>query len=244
VTAPALYVVDAAPAGVRALFSGGDLDVGTAGPGDRGDVARNRLRLAGAAGFDADRAVVLRQVHGASAVVVGGEGGRGVYARAVGGLTDGDATVTRAPGVALLALGADCAPVLLWSADGPVVAAVHAGWRGLVAGVIPAAVTEMAVDPAGIRAAIGPCVGPCCYPVDTALRRTMAHLFGEGVVRGDAVDLTNGVRRSLMQAGLADAAVSAVGGCTACDPGRWFSYRRDGDRAGRQAGIVWIEEAA
>ncbi len=242
-SAPVLHACDAGAAGVRAMFSGGDLDVGVAGEGAREEVRRNRRRLAATAGFDAERAVVLRQVHGARAVTVGREGGAGAFARATEGWADGDASVTRAPGVALLALGADCAPVLLWSEDGSVVAAVHAGWRGLVAGVIPAAVEAMAVDPAQLRAAIGPCIGPCCYPVDLELRRTMDQRFGSGVVAGDAVDLALVAERSLVQSGLRSDVIGAVRACTACGPGNWFSYRRDGAGAGRHAGIVWIEEA-
>jgi YfiH family protein len=244
VSAPVLHAVDTGAAGVRAAFSGGDLDVGVVGPNSPEAARRNRLRLAAAAGFDPHRAVVLRQVHGARAVGVGREGGAGDYSGAMGGVAEADASVTRAPGVALLALGADCVPVLLWSSDGVVVGAAHAGWRGLVAGVIPAAVGAMGVDPVGVHAMVGPCVGPCCYPVDVDLRRTMGERFGDDVVRGDAVDLALGARRSLMQAGLTPEAIRGVAACTACGPGTWFSYRRDGERAGRHAGLIWIEEAA
>ncbi len=241
-TGPVLHACGSGAPRVRALFSGGDLDVGVAGGISREDVRRNRGHLAATAGFDGERAVVLEQVHGARAVTVGPEGGAGAFVQATDGFAAADASITRAPGVALLALCADCAPVLLWSADGSVVAAVHAGWRGLAAGVIPAAVDAMAVEPVDLRAAIGPCVGPCCYPVDLALRRTMEQRFGTGVVAGDAVDLALGAERSLGMSGLRSDAITSIRTCTSCGPGHWFSYRRDGARAGRQAGIVWIEE--
>jgi polyphenol oxidase len=243
VSSPVLHEVDTGAEGIRAVFSGGDLDVGIVGPASPEAVRRNRRRLASAAGFDPQRAVVLRQVHGARAVEVDREGGAGDYSGAMGGVAEADASVTRAAGVALLALGADCAPVLLWSSTGVAVGAVHAGWRGLVAGVIPAAVDAMGVDPMGVNAVVGPCIGPCCYPVDADLRCTMGERFGGDVVKGDAVDLALGVRRSLMQAGLTPEAIRGVAECTACGPGTWFSYRRDGERAGRHAGLIWIEEA-
>jgi YfiH family protein len=239
---PALREVSVGSAPVRALFSGGDRDLGMSGASAMSEVVRNREGLARAAGFDASRAVLLNQAHGVRAITVGAQGGCGAYVEAPDGFAVADASVTRAPGVALLALGADCAPVLLWAHDGSTVAAVHAGWRGLVAGVVACAVEAMDVAPGAIRAAIGPRIGPCCYPVDLELRRTMAACFGDDVVHGDAVDLALGVRRALAACGVGDEAVQAVGECTACGPGRWFSHRRDGARAGRQAGIVWIEE--
>lgn len=242
--APGLHEVDVRGAPVRALFSGSDLDVGTNGASEEAAVRRNRSRLARAAGFDSDRAVVLEQVHGAEAVTVAGDGGRGTYAGTLAGFARADASVTRVPGVALLALGADCAPVLLWSADEAVVAGAHAGWRGLLAGVLLSAVGEMAVAPTTVRAAIGPCIGACCYPVGAGLRRTMSDRFGTDVVVGEAVDLRLAAHRSLAECGVDAAAIQSIGECTACGDGAWFSYRRDGTSTGRHAGVVWIEEDA
>jgi copper oxidase (laccase) domain-containing protein len=107
--------------------------------------------------------------------------------------------------------------------------------------VLGAGVTAMGQG--HIAAAIGPCIGPCCYPVDDALRATMAQQFGDDVVAGDAVDLRRAARRALAGAGVDDAAITDVPGCTSCDDERFFSYRRDGAGTGRQAGVIWLVDA-
>lgn len=245
---------DTGAAGVRAVFTTRDGGSSTgpfatlnlsASTGDDLDAVRaNRRATASALGFDADRAVVLEQVHGAAVVHAGPEGGRGSYAGALDAVDRGDASVTTARGVALHGMGADCPAVLLWCADGSAVAAAHAGWRGLVGGVLQAAVEAMPGEPAGMKAVVGPCVRPCCYPVGDDLRTTMAARFGDAVVVGDAVDLSAAARRALAQAGLAPTAISVVDECTSCSD-RFFSYRRDGAATGRHAGIVWrVEEHA
>jgi polyphenol oxidase len=219
------------------------LNLGTATGDHPGDVRRNRQALASTLGFDPARAVVLSQVHGAHVVHVGPDGGGGQFLGQLGGDAEADASVTRHPGVALLALGADCPVVLAW-ANGGAVSATHAGWRGLVAGVVGNAVGAMGGDPGVVQAVIGPAIGPCCYPVDADLRRVMSDRFGSDVVEDDAVDLRLGVRRSLTSAGVPDDAIRDVGGCTRCDDTRWFSYRRDGGGTGRHAGVIWIAEDA
>jgi len=149
-----------------------------------------------------------------------------------------DVLVTRAPGRALVVLGADCLPVLLWRRDRPAVAAAHAGWRGLVAGVVGEAVAALG-DPELTGAAIGPGIGPCCYPVSDELRERFAERFGAGVVRGEAVDLAAAARVALTVAGVPATAVGGVDACTRCDGDRFYSHRRDGEDAGRHAGVVW-----
>src|SRR5262249_36552841 len=116
----------------------------------------------GALGLDTNRIAFARQVHGAD-VMVASRGGR---------LGSGDALVTDCPGISLAVFTADCLPILIYDAGGngsrPRLAAVHAGWRGTVAGVARAAVEAMAAggDPRQFAAAIGPSIGPCCYQVD------------------------------------------------------------------------------
>jgi YfiH family protein len=134
-------------------------------------------------------------------------------------------------------LGADCLPILLWRTDGSGVAAIHAGWRGLVAGIVANAVATLG-DPAGTAAAVGPGVGPCCYPVDAALRTTFTATFGAATVVGDAVDLAVAAQRALADAGVRH--ITSVGECTSCHPDRFYSYRRDGARTGRHAGLIAI----
>ncbi|MFM9019583.1 MAG: polyphenol oxidase family protein, partial [Actinomycetota bacterium] len=166
----------------------------------------------------------------------------GAFAGSLEGIADCDAVVPRAPGVALLAMGADCPVIALWDDRGDVVAAVHAGWRGISAGVIPAAVRATGADPAALAAAVGPHVGPCCYPVDADLRHEMASRHGADVVVGDALDLGLACRRALEDSGLRSGSIQVRPECTACEAQAFFSYRRDGAATGRQAAVVWIEE--
>ncbi len=242
--------VDTGAAPVRAIFTTrrggvsvgpyGSLNLGATVGDDAGAVRRNREAVARAVGCDHGRVAALTQVHGASVVTAGATGGGGTFTGSLDGLAEADALVTREPGVALCAMGADCPVVLMWHEEGAVVAAAHAGWRGIVAGVIGEAISAMGVPASGVSAAVGPHVGACCYPVDHALRGSMAEAFGDDVVRGDAVDLGLACRRALERAGVAGTRIAVESACTSCDAARFFSYRRDGAATGRQAGMICI----
>ena len=204
-------------------------------------VRANRARVCEALGLDPALVAMARQVHGAGVREVGGPGDGGF----LGHLRDwpeGDALVTETPGAALVVLGADCLPVALWRHDRPRVAAAHAGWRGLVSGVLEATVAALG-EPGAVGAAIGPGIGPCCYPVSAAVRERFAARFGDRVVSGDAVDLRAAARRALTAAGVPAAAIRSVDACTSCDPRRFYSYRRDGAATGRHAALVWAQAA-
>lgn len=200
-------------------------------------VRANRARVCGRLGIDAAQVRVGTQVHGTLV--------HPAHAAAGGGFLDpahhwpvGDGLISDDPGAAVGVFGADCLPVLLWHRERPLVAAVHAGWRGLVAGVLETAVDALGGG-AGLGAAIGAGVGPCCYPVSAEVRGRFAARFGQGVVRGDAVDLADAARTALTGRGVPRSAVWVLGSCTACEPDRWFSVRRDGAPTGRQAGLIW-----
>jgi purine-nucleoside/S-methyl-5'-thioadenosine phosphorylase / adenosine deaminase len=179
-----------------------------------------------------------------------------VHGRAVVTLHDGseplaeaDAVVSRATGVAVAVVTADCVPILLAVPGARVVAAVHAGWRGLAAGVLEAALGALAAegaDPGELVAAVGPHVGPCCYEVDEPVLAALRARFGsdlDATARatrpGHArIDLGALARAELLRE-LAPLAVGAFpGACTRCDAERFESHRRDGARAGRM--IHWI----
>ena len=200
-------------------------------------VRRNRAALCAELELDADVVEANRQVHGAHVRQVGEPTRRGLFTGALRGWPDGDALVTREPGTGLLVLGADCLPVLMWRRDEPAVAAAHAGWRGLVAGVVEAAARSLG-DTSRVGAAIGPGIGPCCYPVSSEVHDAFARRFGGAVLAGEAVDLAAAARTALAGAGVPPEAIRGVDACTSCEPERFFSYRRDGV-CGRQAGIVW-----
>jgi hypothetical protein len=178
-----------------------------------------------------------KQVHGAAVVDAG--------ACAEGAMPEADAVVSRLPGAAVGVVTADCLPVLMATAAGDAVAAVHAGWRGLAQGVLPAAVAALRETAGGsprMIAAIGPYIGACCYEVDAPVLDALGARFGAalaGATRparaGRALlDLGQLAREALVAAGVAPRDVGALAGvCTRCDAGRFHSYRRDGPRAGR-----------
>ena len=168
---------------------------------------------------------VVHQVHGADVVVADRPGHHG----------DADAIVTTVPGLRIAVRVADCAPIALL-ADG-VVGVVHAGWRGIAAGVIPAALDAMrALGAADIRAVLGPCIHAECYEFGAEDLDAIAATLGEQV-RGTtswgtpALDVVAAVRASLP--GVVDESV-----CTACSPAHW-SHRARGD-VERQAVVAWL----
>lgn len=176
-----------------------------------------------------------RQVHGVT------------VARVVGGAAapaEADAIVCATPGVAVAVVTADCVPVLAATRDGAAVAAIHAGWRGLAAGVVGEGIAALraAAPGAELVAAIGPCIGPCCYEIDAPVVDALGERFGDAVATALAptrpghhrLDLVVLVRDALVRAGLAPDAIGALAdACTHCDPARFHSYRRDGAGAGR-----------
>lgn len=188
------------------------LNVGLATQDDPQRVAVNRERVRGHAG--AARLAQGRQVHGTH-VVVDGEGGE-----------EADGQVTTQRGVAAIVLVADCLPVALAGPDAAGV--VHAGWRGLAGGVLEAGVAALGAGP--VAAAIGPGIGPCCYEVGDDVRAVFAS-------SERTLDLKAVARARLEAAGVRE--IHDCGLCTACDPQRFFSHRRDRGITGRQAGLAW-----
>ena len=176
----------------------------------------------------------LHQVHGATVVTVAQPG---QHAGA-----DADAAVTAVPGAALAIHTADCVPVAL-VAEAGVVGAVHAGWRGLAAGVVEATVDRMRDHGAtDVQAVVGPCIHPECYEFGPAELDQVAATYGPEVratttAGTPALDMPTAVTVALHRAGVAQ--VDVVPHCTACDQ-RFFSHRARGD-TGRQALLVWIE---
>jgi YfiH family protein len=188
-----------------------------------------------------------RQVHGTAVCEVRRPGdAAGVEA---------DAIVCRVPGLAVGVVTADCVPILLAAADARAVAAVHAGWRGLAAGVVAAgasALSATGASPVRLVAAIGPYVGPCCYEVDEPVLRAVRARFPAGVPAGALrpgrpghawLDLGLLAEADLLRAGVTEVSRAAAS-CTACAPERFHSYRRDGPHAGRLLHFVAAGSAA
>jgi len=158
---------------------------------------------------------------------------------------EADAVVSEQIGVRVAVVTADCLPILLAGDRGRVVAAVHAGWRGLAGGVIGAclaALRERLGKSEGVAAVIGPHIGKCCYEVDEPVLGAFAERFSETLPRalrqtrpGHAqLDLGLLAREALRAEGVeSDRIGFLAGACTACDAERFYSYRRDGPETGR-----------
>jgi YfiH family protein len=207
----------------------------TASGGDAPDaVAENRRRLARTLGLEPpDDWWWLRQVHGAHVVRAQGQ--------APPVPPEADAVVTTQSGLPLVVLTADCASIAL--ASDTAIGAVHAGWPGLLAGVVEAAVEELrALGRGPVRAALGPCVHPERYEFGEADLARMVERLGAGVAaqtdaQRPALDVPAAVRAALGRAGIDD--LDDVDVCTSASRDH-FSHRRDG-ATGRQALVVVLE---
>ncbi len=144
--------------------------------------------------------------------------------------SDGDALWTNDAGVPLLAMSADCLPIAIVATSGaPAVAVVHAGWRGLAAGVVEASVG--ALGDVATAAVVGPAVGPCCYEVGPEV----SERFDADLTRDGILDLWGAAERALRRAGVDR--VDRLDLCTRCNTELFFSHRRDGPVRGVQ-GVI------
>jgi YfiH family protein len=203
-------------------------------------VAENRRRLKAAAGLPAEPAW-LTQVHGTNVADLDAAADPG----ASGPVGPADAAFTRRRGRVCAILTADCLPIVLAADSGDLVAAAHAGWRGLAGGVIEATVKALEVPPERLLAWLGPAIGPQHFEVGAEVR--------EALVKGDPgaeaafapnargrfmADLGALARRRLGALGVGR--IYGGGHCTYAKKERYFSHRRDGV-TGRQATLIWLE---
>jgi len=231
--------------GARAAFSartGGvsedpyaSLNLGVLTGDEVARVRENRHRLAGALVLDPGRVLIGRQVHGAEIARHESAPQPSAYADPGPSLPEVDGQATGATGLAPLVFVADCLPVALVGPAG--VAMIHCGWRGLAAGIVERGVGEVGA----IAAAIGPGIGPCCYEVGDEVLEAFAAL-GSGIAKRRRLDLREVTKRLLERAGVRRIESSDL--CTSCHPELFFSRRRDGERTGRQAGLVWADGEA
>ena len=193
-----------------------------------------RTPSSGRAAAHEPRAVVsVKQVHGTDALLVNRPIETGTTFPG-----EWDAVITNQPGVLVTVRTADCVPILLHDPIHRVVAAVHAGWRGSVAGIVAKTLITMQQEfgshADSIHVAIGPSAGPCCYEVDEpVLKPLQSYPFWKSVVRetgpGRALlDLREFVRRQAQAAGVPPQHMWTVIHCTICRPDLFFSYRREG----------------
>lgn len=256
---PVLVAEDLLGAGVVAAFTGragggsappyDTLNLGLRVGDDLRRVLANRRRVATVLGLAGRPWALARQVHGAEVlrVTAGGLGAGPPEAKPP--LGDADGLVTADPGVVLAVLTADCVPVLLADPGAGVVGAVHAGWRGLAAGVVEAgvaAMTELGADPGSCVGLVGPAAGGCCYEVGADVREAVGsgHPAALATTRDGrpALDPAAGAAQALERAGIGQLRLARE--CTIDLAGRFFSHRRDHGRTGRQAGLIALVPGA
>ncbi|MEO9078429.1 MAG: peptidoglycan editing factor PgeF [Rhodanobacter sp.] len=158
---------------------------------------------------------------------------------------EADAAVSHIPGTVLSILTADCLPVLFCSNDGSEIGAAHAGWRGLAAGVLESTVAQLQSSPERLIAWLGPCIGSASYEVGEEVRRAFLTVDAgadacflstrPGHWRCDLVGLA---RRRLVAAGVTQI---YGGGFDTFSDARFYSYRRDAERSGRFASLIWLD---
>jgi polyphenol oxidase len=225
------------PAGYEVAFStreGGvsegpfeSLNLGRLTDDEPANVEENRRRLCAAVGADPERLAMNRQVHAAS-VHRAEAGARG---------RPGDGLWTDEPGLPMVKFTADCLPIALARRNGePGLALLHAGRLGLLEGIVEAGVGVLGGGP--LAGVIGPGIGPCCYEVGAEIADAYRERFGADVVVGRNLDLWTAAERVLRETGVE--AVERLDLCTACDPDRFFSHRRDQGVTGRQGVIGYV----
>lgn len=183
--------------------------------------------------------VRMRQVHGHRVVSVSQYGQPP---------DEADAMLTRAAGLALAVLTADCVPILAVAPAHGAVMAVHAGWRGTLAGVAAEAVRTareaLGISPAAWQVALGPAIGPCCYEVESSIGDAFVDRWGampdawQPVGARGQLDLRAANRRILADAGIAVDHMVDIGPCTSCAHAEFFSHRQSRGRAGRQLSAI------
>jgi len=238
------------PAGVNALSTtrrggvsrppyddgagGGGLNLGTHVGDDPAAVAQNR-------------ALLRAQLPGEPAWLTQVHGTRVLDAAQVAGAPEADASISDRRGAVCVIMTADCMPVLLADAEGRVVGAAHAGWRGLAAGVLESTVAAMRASGAGqVLAWLGPGIGPAAFEVGDDVRDAFEHLGPAAQAAFRSIDGSRGkyhadlpalARLALARVGVVD--VAGGSDCTVSDPARFYSYRRD-RVTGRMASLIWI----
>jgi YfiH family protein len=207
-------------------------------------VRENRRRFAAALGVDSADFVCARQVHGKGVAVASREArGRGALGPDAA-FADCDALVTGESGVPLLILSADCPVVVVADRRRPALGAAHAGWRGLLGGVLENTVDFLVrlfgSNPADLAASVSPCIGACCFEVGDDVVAAGRRAVGEGLDahlspgRGERphLDLPGVARAILVRMGLDPAAIRSSPDCTRCHADTLYSYRGSGGQCG------------
>jgi YfiH family protein len=238
VTRPPLIRWDA-PGPYRVVFStrvGGvseepyaSLNLGVMTGDEPANVLENRRRLCGEVEVDPGRGQMAWQQHGAVVRRAEPEGLTTLVDR-----PPCDGLWSDEPGVGMMLVAADCLPIALARIDGdrPGLAVLHAGWKGLLEGIIAGGAAALG---GRLAAVVGPGIGPCCYQVREDVAEPYRAAFGREIVRDGRLDMWSAADKALRAAGCVR--VERTDLCTSCHPELFFSHRRDGARTGRQ-GVI------
>jgi YfiH family protein len=232
-----------------------DGNVGYGAPRDPDEAWAMRQHWCSEIGLDAETLVAIWQVHGTDvAVATAADAGKGAR-RGSGNLGYADAIVTNEPGVSLITLHADCLPILLYDPEIRATAAIHAGWRGTVAGVVDSTVRKMqelyGLEPSRTIAFLGPTNRGCCYEVGGEVAE--AWLLRDpdddaGALRpfGEKwkFDVSDANRWTLRQLGFKDELIERSEICTQCSESEWFCHRAQGPHTGRFGAIIGLVSSA
>lgn len=155
----------------------------------------------------------------------------------------GDAFITDQSGVVCFVRTADCVPILVADPEHHAVAAVHAGWRGTAAEVLQATLQKMQQQwgsrPSVLRVAIGPAIGPCCYQVGRDVQQALEKWCVPDGIKRWRLDLKEANRQSVENFGVPSTQIDILKGCTCCEPEKWSSYRREGNKRGEQVSFIY-----
>jgi len=205
------------------------------------NVAENFRRLRDSLSLKQRIRVTAHQVHGCHVHVVKGS------IKDIAKPREADALITKQKSAMLTIRTADCLPILLGGPKGRIVAAIHAGWRGIVAGVIPRTLGTLAehfeLQPSVISAAIGPGIGPDHFEVGPEVCEQFREVnLSQCIIASDTskdhIDLPRAALAQLTEHGVARENVDTTTLCTFAEADLFFSYRRDGQLAGRMATVI------
>ncbi|MDX1295303.1 MAG: peptidoglycan editing factor PgeF [Sulfurimonadaceae bacterium] len=161
-----------------------------------------------------------------------------------------DATITDRPGQPLMVMVADCTPILLYDSETKVVAAVHAGRKGAFENIVGKSIERMVKDygceAKNIIAVLGPSIRACCYEVGKEINKEAEELGLEYAMQEQNgryyLNVNAIILKQLESAGVSQAHTESLATCTSCENNRFFSYRADGQKTGRFAGVIMLKD--
>jgi YfiH family protein len=177
------------------------------------------------------RIVCLAQIH-SDRIVRAEDIAPGVFPEA-------DGVISLDPSMVLCIRTADCVPLLMWAEDTPIIAAVHAGWRGLAQRIVSKTVDLMRAEGAHhIHVSMGPSIGPCCYAVGSEVFDALEAVPERTLDGRPSVDLHRVATLQAKNAGISPDMIHQVQACTYCNKDSFFSYRREGEHTGRNISLI------